>query len=332
FLNLMETHMPFWPPGKYIDQVAPYIQTDREARQIMQTWNREAFRWAAPLEEPLSELEDRVLNDLYDAEVAYQDDYLGDLFAAIESRSRQRDTITIVVSDHGDGLGEHGYFGHAFVAYEELVHVPLIVHWPTVFPQGERIDTPVSTRRVFHTILDAATADVSPPRGQESANTQPSGSRTGENDKLEDLVAESSRLSLRQTIMGDDPENGAAFSEVYPPMNFVRLLEHRQPHLLESFRCLAVRRAVVQKDEHGSNVKLIHVDGVPDELFDLGDDPLELTDVMLKQPLTTTALDSLLKDMAETAVSSAITDDDANAVQPEDERLLQQLRGLGYIE
>ena len=33
--------------------------------------------------------------------------------------------LTVIVADHGDGLGDHGNFGHAFVAYEELVHVPL---------------------------------------------------------------------------------------------------------------------------------------------------------------------------------------------------------------
>ena len=64
-------------------------------------------------------------------------------------------TPTVIVADHGDGLGDHGFFGHAFVAYEELVHVPLILHWPGASPPA-RVDTPVSTRRVFHTMIDAA--------------------------------------------------------------------------------------------------------------------------------------------------------------------------------
>ncbi|HQF70931.1 MAG TPA: sulfatase-like hydrolase/transferase, partial [Promineifilum sp.] len=103
FLNLMETHLPFWPPGEFIDRVAPYFRESKAARTILRTWNREAYRWAAPLAEPLDELESRVLNDLYDAEVAYQDDYLGRLFAALAARGRSRDTLTIIVADHGDG-------------------------------------------------------------------------------------------------------------------------------------------------------------------------------------------------------------------------------------
>ncbi|MCP4358710.1 MAG: sulfatase-like hydrolase/transferase, partial [Chloroflexi bacterium] len=70
FLNLMETHLPFWPPGEFVDKAAPYFRHSKEARDIMRRWNREAYRWAAPLAEPHSELESRVLSDMYDAEVA----------------------------------------------------------------------------------------------------------------------------------------------------------------------------------------------------------------------------------------------------------------------
>src|SRR5690606_34078775 len=130
FMNLMETHLPFWAPSEFVDRIAPYFRQSKEARAIMNTWNHEAYRWGAPLSEPLTELEDRVLNDMYDAEVAYQDHYLGMLFDTLARRERNRDTLTVIVADHGDGLGDHGFFGHSFVAYEELVHVPLILHWP----------------------------------------------------------------------------------------------------------------------------------------------------------------------------------------------------------
>jgi uncharacterized sulfatase len=33
FLNLMETHLPFWPPREFVDQVAPYMRTNKEARE-----------------------------------------------------------------------------------------------------------------------------------------------------------------------------------------------------------------------------------------------------------------------------------------------------------
>lgn len=309
FLNLMETHLPFWPPGEFIDKTAPYFRKSKEARQIMQAWNRESYRWAAPLEEPLGELEAQVLSDLYDAEVAYQDDYLGELLTVLNGRSHHANTLTLIVSDHGDGLGEHNYFGHAFVAYQELVHVPLLMQWPAHLPAGQRIPTPVSARRVFHTILEAAAPLPAMP------NLEP--------DSIHSL-------SLRHTINGRDPENGAAYSEIYPPLNFVKAIENRQPHLLAPFRCLSERRAVVTMDD-GQPHKLIEVDGEPDELFNLGADPLELEDARGERPLLTHSLHQALQHLPG-RLTRPRHSQTASPAPELDDALRQQLRSLGYID
>ncbi len=312
FLNLMETHLPFWPPGQYVDQIAPYMRESKEARTIMRTWNREAYKWAAPLADPLGELESKVLSDMYDAEVAYQDDYLGELFEVLDSRAKRSNTLTVIVADHGDGLGDHGFMGHAFVAYQELAHVPLIVDWPERWPQAKRIETPVSTRRVYHTMLEAA---------GEAA-------RGNHNDSYNDVH----RLTLWHSANGRDPEQGTAYCEVYPPMNFVRAIEQRKPHLLEQFRCLSERRAIVKAGEETTH-KLIHVDDQPDELFDLCADPMELVDMRGERPSLTAALEDNLKQM----VSSALIQRDRRAEEAvvdleNDAQLQQRLRGLGYLD
>lgn len=310
FINLMETHLPFWPPREYIDRVAPYFSQSKEARTVMRTWNREAYRWAAPLAEPLSELEGRVLSDMYDAEVAYQDDYLGALFDTLAARERQDDTISVITGDHGDGLGEHGYMGHAFVAYQELLHVPLLVHWPRRLAEmaGTRVATPVSTRRVFHTLLDAS-------------------------GKLPEMgvplnPAAVHNLTLLNTIRGRDPEQGSAYAEVYPPQNFVKAIEHRQPELLEKFRCLSLRRALVR-----DALKLIQLDDEVDQLFDLEKDPLELENVLAQRPTDAAALEEQLERVAAAATRRQENVTAGSLLDLEgDEHLLQRLRGLGYIE
>lgn len=328
FLNLMETHLPFWPPGEFVDQVAPYFRHSKEARDVLRAWNREAYRWAAPLAEPLGELESRVLNDLYDAEVAYQDSYLGPLFDSLARRARGRDTLTIIVADHGDGLGDHGYFGHAFVAYEELTHVPLILHWPGQVEAGVRSVTPVSTRRVYHTILDAA------------ARTPAAAAHLEET--LADDAPHVRRLALRHTLNGRDPEQQTAFSEVYPPLNFVKAIESRRPELLHAFRCLSTRRSVVRPSPVTDGVeraplKLIHVDDTPDELFDLAADPGELDNLLHRLPANSAALDRALEQMAQRVAREAEAQPTA-APAPDadpsdaDELLKQRLRGLGYLE
>lgn len=322
FLNLMETHLPFWPPGEYIDRMAPYLHRSKEARTIMRSWNREAYRWAAPLREPLGELESRVLNDLYDAEVAFQDDYLGRLLDYLGRRGNAQNTLTIIVADHGDGLGDHGYFGHAFVAYEELVHVPLIVNWPGRYEAGQRLSTPVSTRRVFHTMVDAAF-------GQQLGPEQPP------TPAALDMAAVR-RLSLRHTIAGRDPEQHTAFSEVYPPMNFAKAIERRQPELLDEFRCLETRRAVVRQrssSADASPMKLIRIEDEAEELYDLRSDPLELDNIVAEQPDLVAALNQSLEHMVSRTTREREAAPAGSAVEIDgDELLKKRLRGLGYLD
>ncbi|MDX1416712.1 MAG: sulfatase [Candidatus Promineifilaceae bacterium] len=312
FLNLMETHLPFWPPGHVVDQVAPYFRQSKEARDTMRTWNREAYRWAAPLEKPLSDLESQVLNDMYDAEVAFQDGYLNGLFGAIEKRANSSNTLTIIVADHGDGLGEHGYMGHAFVAYQELVHVPLILSWPAHLPKETRVKTPVSTRRVFHTMLNA------------------SGSRLTEEGS--ELVLNAERLSLENSVAGADPEQGVVISEIYPPLNFVKAIKQRQPHLIEQFGCLLERRAIVQR-HHEVTHKLIQLDGYPDQLFNLESDRWELEDLRNNREDLVISLDKQLTEIVNKLFNErAEQTADADAIGTSDGLLMQRLRGLGYVD
>ncbi|MCA9897017.1 MAG: sulfatase [Ardenticatenaceae bacterium] len=314
FLNLMETHLPFTPPAEFIDKVAPYLRGSKEARTIMRRWNRESYRWAAPLAEPLDELEAQVLSDLYDAEVAYQDAYLGQLLQTLQQRANAENTLIIIVADHGDGLGEHGCMGHAFVAYQELLHVPLLMQWPRRFKQPARVQTPVSTRRVFHTMLDAAG------RLPQSANLDP---------------VRVHGLTLATTVNGHDPEQGVAYSEVYPPLTFVKALEKRQPELLEAYRCLSVRRAVVQQigpDEADVTLhKLIQVDEKLDELFNLADDPIESVNVMAERPFITEPMQKEMNRWV-TAVSHQKTQVDAGSQIELDENITRRLRALGYMD
>jgi arylsulfatase A-like enzyme len=61
----------------------------------------------------------------------------------------------IVAGDHGEGLGEHGEVEHGRLLYQATMHVPLVIVGPGV-QEGGVSATPVSTRRVYHTILDWA--------------------------------------------------------------------------------------------------------------------------------------------------------------------------------
>jgi choline-sulfatase len=90
----------------------------------------------------------------YFGEVAYMDQQLGRLLAEFRKLG---DVAIILVGDHGEGLGDHGEQQHGNLLYQSTMHVPLLVAGPGV--NAGVADTPVSTRRIYNTILGWAGLD-----------------------------------------------------------------------------------------------------------------------------------------------------------------------------
>ena len=95
----------------------------------------------------------RYANAPYRGEVAFMDEQLGRLVKEFELRAKGPVAI-VVVADHGEGLGEHGEEQHGNLLYQSTMHVPLVVIGPG-FTAGVS-DAPVSTRRLFFTMLEWA--------------------------------------------------------------------------------------------------------------------------------------------------------------------------------
>ncbi len=82
----------------------------------------------------------------YDGELAYVDDQIGRLVAGFGE-----DALFVLVSDHGESLGEHGEFTHGLFVYESTQRVPYIVAGPGIAPTV--VDEPVSLVDVAPTLL-----------------------------------------------------------------------------------------------------------------------------------------------------------------------------------
>jgi choline-sulfatase len=89
----------------------------------------------------------------YLGEVAAMDAELDRLVRAFEQKSAGNGAL-VIVGDHGEGLGEHGEAQHGNLLYQATMHVPLVIAGPGVRPGVA--DRPISTRRVFNTLLDWA--------------------------------------------------------------------------------------------------------------------------------------------------------------------------------
>lgn len=305
FLNLMGTHLPYQPPQDYLNRVAPDVRTSPSVYKFIRRFNSEASRWASPTDPPLADWEQQALSDFYDAEILYQDHHLGRLLDALKASGALEDTVVIITADHGESHGDHNFFGHSFVVYQELVHVPLVIHYPERFPVGKRIQTNISTRRLFHTVLDLT--EVKPPLDEASPNANVAG------------------LSLVRSLNGvPDTEGGVVFSEAYPPTTFLSVIEHRNPALIERLSLRMVRRGVYE----GAH-KLTMVQDRVEGLYNVAADPTEIHDVASANTAVVTHLQGKLDTFVK-ATDGQNTD--AGTLGNVDESVMDNLRALGYIE
>ena len=89
----------------------------------------------------------------YDGEVAWSDELVGRIDGTLGRLGLRDDTLLVVTSDHGEGLGEHGENVHGFFVYESTLHVPLLLRGPGV-TAGSRIAATVGSVDVVPTVLD----------------------------------------------------------------------------------------------------------------------------------------------------------------------------------
>lgn len=91
---------------------------------------------------------------LYDGEIAFVDAQVGRLLDWLSGRGLDRNTIVVVVGDHGEGLGSHGESEHGYYIYDYAVRVPLLVRLPGKTSAGRRIAEQVRTIDIFPTLLE----------------------------------------------------------------------------------------------------------------------------------------------------------------------------------
>lgn len=99
----------------------------------------------------------------YDGEIAAADAYVGEMISFLKRKGLYENSIIIFLSDHGEGLNDHGEPEHGIFVYREAIHVPLIVKLPRRIRAGETIADPVGLIDVFPTVLQLTGTPYSPP-------------------------------------------------------------------------------------------------------------------------------------------------------------------------
>lgn len=143
FVNLMEAHAPYQDvPAEFRERFLP-DDVSRLDVEVVGNASHDAH-WTG---RRLSDAEEALTFDLMDGATAAADHYLGEILERLPE-----ETLVVVVSDHGELVGEHDLYGHMTSLHQELVHVPLVVAGGDM-PRGIAVAAPVSTADVFPTLL-----------------------------------------------------------------------------------------------------------------------------------------------------------------------------------
>jgi arylsulfatase A-like enzyme len=151
WIDSFDPHEPWDPPSVWKGEPCPY-DPDYTGNPIM------LAPWT-PVEGRISERECEHIRALYMEKITMVDRWVGRVLDSIRKQGLMDETMIVVMSDHGQPMG-NGEHGHGIMRksrpwpYEELVHVPLMMHIPGI-EGGRRVSSFVQNVDVTATIMDA---------------------------------------------------------------------------------------------------------------------------------------------------------------------------------
>ncbi len=114
-----------------------------------------AGEFLRPEYHPDTRFVDRFRRDyLYDSELLGVDRALGRILLELRKLGLQDNTVVAVISDHGEGLGDHGYYGHSARLFGEQLRLVLVVRYPKLVPAGVVVQSQVRSVDLFPTLLE----------------------------------------------------------------------------------------------------------------------------------------------------------------------------------
>lgn len=97
---------------------------------------------------------------LYDGEIAYVDQLMGEFLDFLEKKELLEKTLVIFTADHGESLGEHKESAHGFFIYDSDIRVPLILRFPNKVFAGGVITEQVKSIDIMPTVLHSVNLET----------------------------------------------------------------------------------------------------------------------------------------------------------------------------
>ncbi|MBI5030576.1 MAG: sulfatase [Chloroflexi bacterium] len=147
FMHYEDTHAPYRLPEKFARFLPKNIELDKALKVNQDPWKH--------LIDPkqMSEEDFQILRALYDSEIYYVDYRIGQVLNTLQAMDMYDNTLIIVTADHGENIGDHGMMAHKYCLYDTLMHVPLIIRYPSGVTNPGRVQHQVQTLDIVPTIL-----------------------------------------------------------------------------------------------------------------------------------------------------------------------------------
>jgi arylsulfatase A-like enzyme/Flp pilus assembly protein TadD len=134
------------------------VTADHAIRWLQQQSGKPFFLWVHFYDahfpyDPPAGFRKEYAQDPYDAEIAFEDQQVGRVLDAVKQKSPAQKTLIILLSDHGEGLGDHGEFDHGAFLYDSTVRIAWIMAGPGV-PAGVHVQQQAREIDLLPTVLD----------------------------------------------------------------------------------------------------------------------------------------------------------------------------------
>ncbi|MFI5322924.1 MAG: sulfatase-like hydrolase/transferase [Thermodesulfobacteriota bacterium] len=145
WVHYYNPHLPYTPPIQYISKDA--VPDETIGYRLMNAVPIRNGHFAPNASQR------KWIKELYNAEVRYVDDSLGRLLDRMKEMNLYKNSLIILLSDHGEEFWDHNGFEHGHTLYNELLHVPLIIKLPGA-QSAKTIDEKVTTQSLMATVID----------------------------------------------------------------------------------------------------------------------------------------------------------------------------------
>lgn len=160
-VGFWKPHLPYNAPKKYWDlydrEALPILKYPHEVPGVSEfayIGSSEARSYTdVPKTGEISQNKKRELRHGYLAAISYLDAQIGKIMDALEKQDLRKNTIIVVLSDHGYHAGEHGQFGK-WTQFEQGTRVPLFISVPGMDNHGKRSSSLVELIDLFPSLVD----------------------------------------------------------------------------------------------------------------------------------------------------------------------------------